>query len=49
MVPGEMTVVNPIAATQEQTVRDREIDPSRFTPRDQMRPWARTLDERAAE
>ena len=41
VVPGEMMVPNPIAATQEQSVRDLEIDPARFTPRDQMRPWAR--------
>lgn len=42
VVPGEMTVKNPVAATQEQSIRDLEIDPARFTPADQMRPWART-------
>ncbi len=41
-VPGEITVANPVVATQEQSVRDLEIDPARFTPADQMRPWARS-------
>jgi ribonuclease Z len=41
VVPGAMMVPNPFAATQEQAIRDLEIDPARFTPRDQMRPWAR--------
>ncbi len=41
-VPGEVTVANPVAATQEQSIRDLEIDPALFTPADQMRPWART-------
>ena len=44
-VPGEMTVANPIAATQEASVRALEIDPALFTPEDQMRPWARSTDE----
>lgn len=40
--PGQLTVANPAATPQEQSVRDLEIDPARFTPPDQMRPWART-------
>lgn len=40
--PAELTVANPAATIQEQSVRDSEIDPARFTPPDQMRPWART-------
>jgi hypothetical protein len=41
-IPGEITVANPVAATQEQSIRELEIDPARFMPADQMRPWART-------
>jgi ribonuclease Z len=40
-IPTEMTVKNPVLANQEQSVRDLEIDPALFTPKDQMRPWAR--------
>jgi ribonuclease Z len=40
-VPTEMTVKNPILSNQEQSVRDLEIDPAIFTPKDQMRPLAR--------
>jgi ribonuclease Z len=40
-VPGKMTVKNPFAEHQSQSVRDLEIDPARFTPEDQMRPWIR--------
>jgi ribonuclease Z len=43
-VPGEMTVPNPVVATQEQSVRDMELDPVLFTPADQLRPWARSAD-----
>jgi ribonuclease Z len=38
---GTMHVQNAILANQEQFVRDREIDPALFTPRDQMREWMR--------
>jgi ribonuclease Z len=41
-IPEEIAVTNPVAATQEQSIRDLEIDPARFTPAYQMRPWART-------
>lgn len=44
-IPGEVRVENPVAASQEQAVRDLEIDPAEFTPADQMRPWARTTEE----
>jgi ribonuclease Z len=40
-IPGEMTVKNPFLANQEQSVRDLEIDPALFTPKDQIRQWAR--------
>ena len=40
-VPTEMTVKNPILSNQEESVRDLEIDPAIFTPKDQMRPLAR--------
>ena len=40
-VPTEVTVKNPILSNQEQSVRDLEIDPAIFTPKDQMRPLAR--------
>lgn len=43
-VPQELRVDNPVAATQEQAVRDLEIDPAVFTPADQIRPQARTND-----
>ena len=39
--PGEATVKNPVLANQEQSVRDQEIDPALFTPKDQMRQWLR--------
>jgi ribonuclease Z len=40
-IPTEMTFKNPVMANQEQSVRDLEIDPALFTPKDQMRQWAR--------
>jgi ribonuclease Z len=40
-IPTEMTVKNPLQANQEQSIRDLEIDPALFTPKDQMRKWAR--------
>lgn len=44
-VPTDITVENPITATQEQSVRDLEIDASVFTPPDQVRPQARSTDD----
>ena len=44
-VPEELTVPNPVGANQEQSVRDLEIDPATFTPPDQMRAWARSVDD----
>ena len=38
---GTMHVRNAILANQEQFVRDQEIDPALFTPKDQMREWMR--------
>ena len=38
---GTVHVRNAILANQEQFVRDREIDPALFTPKDQMREWMR--------
>ena len=40
-IPTEVTFKNTIADNQEQSVRDLEIDPALFTPKDQMRQWAR--------
>jgi len=40
-MPTEMTVKSPFLANQEQSVRDLEIDPTLFTPKDQIRQWAR--------
>jgi ribonuclease Z len=40
-LPSKMTIKNPVLANQEQSVRDLEIDPALFTPKDQMRQWAR--------
>ena len=40
-IPTELTVKNPVLANQEKSIRDLEIDPALFTPRDQMRQWAR--------
>jgi len=40
-MPVETTSKNPVLAGQEQGNRDLEIDPALFTPKDQMRPWAR--------
>ena len=40
-MPVETTSKNPVLAGQEQGIRDLEIDPALFTPKDQMRPWAR--------
>ncbi|MDD5319449.1 MAG: guanitoxin biosynthesis MBL fold metallo-hydrolase GntH [Methylococcales bacterium] len=40
-LPAEISGKNPILANQEQAVRDLEIDPALFTPKDQMRQWAR--------
>jgi ribonuclease Z len=42
---GEMTIKSPILANQEKSVRDLEIDPALFTPKDQMRQWARILSD----
>jgi hypothetical protein len=42
--PGEMTVKNPVLTNQEQSVRDLEIDPALFTPKDQMRKWVRASE-----
>jgi ribonuclease Z len=39
--PSEITIKNPVLANQEQSVRDLEIDPALFTPKDQMRQWVR--------
>jgi ribonuclease Z len=36
-----MHVRNAVLANQEQYVRDQEIDPALFTPKDQMRDWMR--------
>lgn len=40
-MPTEMTMKSPFLANQEQSIRDQEIDPALFTPKDQMREWAR--------
>jgi ribonuclease Z len=40
-IPTEVTFKDTIADNQEQSVRDLEIDPALFTPKDQMRQWAR--------
>ncbi len=45
-IPGEMTIRNPFLASQEQSIRDLEIDPALFTPKDQIRQWARFPAER---
>ncbi len=42
-IPTEMTVKNPLLAVQEQSIRDLEIDPALFTPKDQIRQWARRV------
>jgi hypothetical protein len=34
------TTPNPVLAYQQQSMRDLEIDPALYTPKDQMRPWA---------
>jgi ribonuclease Z len=39
--PAPMTTKNPVLTGQQQSVRDLEIDPALFTPKDQMREWAR--------
>jgi ribonuclease Z len=44
-IPGEMTINNPLLAGQEQSVRDLEIDPTLFTPKDQIRQWARLPEQ----
>jgi ribonuclease Z len=44
-VPADIQVHNPITSTQEQSVRDLEIDASVFTPADQIRPQARSTDD----
>lgn len=43
-VPGEKLVDNPAVVTQEESVRDLEIDPTVFTPPDQIRLQARSTD-----
>ena len=41
-MPTELPKPNyTVAGNQEQSVRDLEIDPARFTPKDQMRQWVR--------
>jgi len=44
-LPGAMTIKNPILANQQQSIRDLEIDPATFTPKDQVRQWARLPEE----
>jgi ribonuclease Z len=39
--PGEVATANPVLGGQEQSIRDLEIDPALFTPKDQMREWMR--------
>jgi ribonuclease Z len=41
--PAEMVAKNPFLAIQDQSIRDLEIDPALFTPKDQMRMWAHPL------
>lgn len=43
-LPAEITSANPVLIGQEQSIRDLEIDPALFTPRDQIRPWARAYE-----
>jgi ribonuclease Z len=40
-MPGQITVKNPLIANQEQWIRDQEFAPTLFTPKDQIRGWAR--------
>jgi hypothetical protein len=41
-IPTEpMKPKDTVAGNQEQAVRDLEIDPALFTPKDQMRKWIR--------
>jgi len=40
-VPTEIAFKNPVSSNQEPSVRALEIDPALFTPKDQMRKWAR--------
>jgi ribonuclease Z len=40
-LPEPRNVENPLLKVQEQFVRDQEIPPELFTPKDQVRPWAR--------
>ncbi|MBI4675630.1 MAG: MBL fold metallo-hydrolase [Chloroflexi bacterium] len=42
-MPQPVMASNPFLPIQEQFVRDQEIDPSLFTPKDQMRQWAHPL------
>jgi ribonuclease Z len=42
-VPEPVMATNPFLAVQEQFVRDQEIDPALFTPKDQVRQWAHPL------
>ncbi len=42
-VPEPLMAKNPFMANQEQYVRDQEIDPALFTPKDQIRQWAHPL------
>lgn len=39
--PAEMVGHNPVLEGQDQSIRDLETDPALFTPKDQMRHWAR--------
>jgi ribonuclease Z len=42
-MPEPRMATNPFLSCQEQFVRDQEIDPALFTPKDQMRMWAHPL------
>jgi len=40
-IPAEMSFKDTIPENQEKSIRDQEIDPALFTPKDQMRGWVR--------
>ena len=44
MIQNNFAGKNPLLASQEQSIRDLEIDPALFTPKDQVREWARLPD-----
>ena len=48
-VPKQLTLRNPFLPVQEQYIRDQEIDPALFTPKDQMRPWNRPPAEQVVD